>query len=244
MTISLRLKTAMDSAGIASQSELARQSGIPQPTIYRMLHRPGKRGPATDTLRRLAMTCGVSFQWLADGTNPQHGTVRRTRRAKANSGPEDKNRPADLQSGRLENAAEPVRIRQVQWRMSAGAATLDVLAEETAQDGPYLARGWLERRGYDDRKLIALAMADESMAPSLYVGDTAIVDLTDTQPKDGEVFVVHYEGMVLIRRLVRDASAWWLCADSTDQRRFRRQQCTGPQCAIIGRIVYRLSENI
>ena len=234
----------MNSAGISSQSELARQSGIPQPTINRILHRPGRRGPATDTLRKLAVACGVSFQWLADGADTEQGVIHHNEPTDAIPEPGNRNGIAGLKSSRLKGTAEPVQIRQVKLMVSAGSTDFSVLAQETAQESAWLDRKWLRRRGYDGSMLIALAMVGESMAPALYAGDTVVVNLADTQPRDGEVFVVNYEGTVLIRRLVRNAHAWWLCADSADQRRFRRKQYTGAQCAIVGRLVYKLSEKI
>ena len=142
------------------------------------------------------------------------------------------------------NMAAPVRIKRVNLMMSAGAPDLTVDAQESAQDNVYLDRAWLRSRGYDGQRLMALAMTGDSMAPGLYAGDTIVVNRADTQPRDGEVFVVNYEGTLLIRRLVREAGAWWLCADSTEQRRFRRKRYTGAQCVMLGRVVYKLSERI
>ena len=82
------------------------------------------------------------------------------------------------------------------------------------------------------------------MEPGLYAGDRLIVNLADRQPSDGEVFVLAYEGTVLIRRLMRDAGSWWLCADSSEQQRFPRKQYSTDQCSMIGRVVYKLSERI
>jgi transcriptional regulator with XRE-family HTH domain len=65
-TVSSRLDEAMTKAGF-SQSGLARASGVPQPTINRILKGPNKRGPETDTLRKLAQACNVSFDWLNEG---------------------------------------------------------------------------------------------------------------------------------------------------------------------------------
>lgn len=82
------------------------------------------------------------------------------------------------------------------------------------------------------------------MEPGLYAGDILVVNLSDRQPSDGEVFVLNYEGTVLIRRLIRDAGSWWLYAGSAEQRRFPRKQYINSECRIIGRVVYRLSEEI
>ncbi|WP_343743322.1 helix-turn-helix transcriptional regulator [Herbaspirillum huttiense] len=67
MTIGDRLDKAMQEAGFPSQSALSRASGVPQPTINRILKGGGKKGPETETIRRLAMACNVSFEWLNEG---------------------------------------------------------------------------------------------------------------------------------------------------------------------------------
>lgn len=65
-TMSTRLDEAMTKAGF-SQSSLSRASGVPQPTINRILKGPTKRGPETETIRKLAQACNVSFDWLNEG---------------------------------------------------------------------------------------------------------------------------------------------------------------------------------
>lgn len=67
MTIGDRLDKAMRDAEIASQSELARLSGVPQATISRILKGGGKKGPETETIKKLAKACRVTFDWLNEG---------------------------------------------------------------------------------------------------------------------------------------------------------------------------------
>lgn len=110
--------------------------------------------------------------------------------------------------------------------------------------GLSMSGAWQQSRGCDDRMLIALAMTGESMAPGLYDGDTLVVNLADITPSDGEVFLLSDEGLVLVRRLIRDAGKWWLSADNSDQRRFRRKHYSRVECKIIGRVVYRSSERL
>lgn len=57
----------MKDAKISSQSALARASGVPQATISRILKGDSKKGPETDTLKKLAAACNVSFDWLNEG---------------------------------------------------------------------------------------------------------------------------------------------------------------------------------
>lgn len=67
MDIASRLDEAMKAARIPSQSALSRASGIPQPTINRILKGVGAKGPEAHTLVKLAAACNVSFDWLHEG---------------------------------------------------------------------------------------------------------------------------------------------------------------------------------
>lgn len=77
-TIGWRLDKAMQDARVKSQAELARRSGVPQPTINRILNGDGKRGPETATLVALANATGVEFLWLQQGRGPQNASAAST----------------------------------------------------------------------------------------------------------------------------------------------------------------------
>lgn len=64
MDIGNRLDEAMKKAGYRTQNALADVSGVPQPTIARILKGGGKRGPESETIKKLASACGVTFSWL------------------------------------------------------------------------------------------------------------------------------------------------------------------------------------
>jgi phage repressor protein C with HTH and peptisase S24 domain len=244
MTIPMRLQEAMNRACIKSQSELARRSGVPQPTINRILKGVGRQGPATETLRKLAAACEVPFQWLGDGTGAESCAGAQQEAVLAMPEPDIDQLFISSTSLQADTAAVAVRIRKVRVRFHATTTEFAVHPDEKTGGEIYLGKEWLQACGYDEQMLIALAMTGESMAPGLYAGDILIVNLADRQPGDGEVFVLAYEGTVLVRRLVRDAGSWWLCSDNSEQRRFPRKQHSSDQCRIIGRVVYKLSKRI
>lgn len=70
-TIGWRLDKAMRDARVDSQAQLSRISGVPQPTINRILKGEGKKGPESATLIALANATGVEFLWLQQGRGPQ-----------------------------------------------------------------------------------------------------------------------------------------------------------------------------
>jgi transcriptional regulator with XRE-family HTH domain len=64
--IGSRLDLAMIEAGVESQAALARASGVPQPTINRIL-KGSSKGPEAATVRKLAQALNVPFDWLNEG---------------------------------------------------------------------------------------------------------------------------------------------------------------------------------
>jgi|GEM_PF-1251655 len=74
MTLAARLLSAMRRRGIRSQSQLARLSGVSQPSVHRILADPHGYVPGRRVLARLAQALDMSEAWLLDG-NASHGAV-------------------------------------------------------------------------------------------------------------------------------------------------------------------------
>jgi phage repressor protein C with HTH and peptisase S24 domain len=136
-----------------------------------------------------------------------------------------------------------VAVRRVRMKLSAGVIGWAI--ECHADDAPplFFRREWFERRGFRPDQLVALKVEGSSMEPGLYAGDTIVVNRSDTQLVDGEVFAVSYEGELVIKRLRRDAGEWFLASDNPDKRRYGDKRCADG-VEIIGRVVYKNSEHI
>jgi transcriptional regulator with XRE-family HTH domain len=103
-TIGWRLDKAMQDARIKSQAALARASGVPQPTINRILNSEGKSGPELNTLIALAGATGVELLWLQTGQGPQFPGSSVNASSKAHP----------VESTQL-RAVEPVATTTLQW---------------------------------------------------------------------------------------------------------------------------------
>lgn len=64
-TIADRIDFAMRHAGIKSQADLARLSGVPNSTIVRILK--DNSDPNVANLAAISRACGISMDWLATG---------------------------------------------------------------------------------------------------------------------------------------------------------------------------------
>lgn len=131
------------------------------------------------------------------------------------------------------------QIPKVTLRLQAGITGFQT--EPDRRDGgvQVIPRGWADRKGYDPAHLLAIQVKGESMEPTLYEGDTVVINLADKTPQDNAVFAVNYGGEAVVKRMSRDAGSWWLMSDNADQRKFYRRLCKGDECIIIGRVVRR-----
>ena len=75
MTLAARLLSAMRRRGIRSQSQLARLSGVSQPSVHRILADPHGYVPGRRVITRLAQALDMSEAWLADGRLPDRPAV-------------------------------------------------------------------------------------------------------------------------------------------------------------------------
>jgi phage repressor protein C with HTH and peptisase S24 domain len=232
-TIAARLDHAMKAAGFESQSALARSSGVPQPTINRILKGGGKGGPETNTLLKLAAACNVTLSWLQGGESESI--------LAAPALPPSAFKRVVVAD---DNDAAFTQIKMVKLRLSAGI--MGFQADPDYSEGGTLGvpTNWIERRLYVPERLIAIRVKGESMEPSLYEDDIVVVNTADTKLVDGNVYAVNYEGEAVVKRLTRDAGKWWLSSDNPDQRRYHRKVCQGDMCMIVGRVVRKESERI
>lgn len=223
--LSDRLKKAMAAAGV-SQAELARACNVSAPSVNGWLSGKSKflRG---ENLLAAAKALKVSQQWLANGVGPMQPIQQ-------------------LRSGETDLDSHPdlTPIRKVRLKLQAGVSGFGVEPEE--EDGPpiFFRNDWLQNRGFKPYNLIAIKVRGQSMEDKLYEGDMVVINTADTEPKDGRVFAVNYEGEAVIKRMLRDGGTWWLTSDNPDQRRFPRKECTDGSCIIVGQVIHKQSEQI
>ena len=73
-TIANRIDLAMSLAGIKSQADLSRLSGVPNSSIIRILKSNSQ--PSIDNLSSIAKACNVSIDWIVTGNeNPTNSPM-------------------------------------------------------------------------------------------------------------------------------------------------------------------------
>lgn len=127
--------------------------------------------------------------------------------------------------------------------MSAGVTGYEVEPDDQNGKPIFFRKDFLEQKNWKPDKLFAFRVNGASMEPRIFDQDVIVINTASTQPVDGEVFAVNYEGEMVIKRLKRDAAAWWLACDNPDKTRFPDKICH-EGVVIIGRGVYLQTERL
>lgn len=218
------IASAMKIKGV-SHTDLANHFGVKKPSVY------GWTSKGTISKGKLPEL----LAYFSDVVGPEHWGIP--------AGSPLINSPLAEKSSALE-ATDPgpdyVAVERVLLKVSAGVTGFQV--EHLYGNGPpiFFRADWLASKGYKPSRLFALRVSGESMEPHLYDGDLVIINSEDASPRDHEVYVVNYEGEVLIKRLLRDAGEWWLTSDNP---RYQSKRCH-EQALLLGRVIYRQTEHI
>jgi phage repressor protein C with HTH and peptisase S24 domain len=221
MTIGHRLDQAMKAAGFLNQKTLEEASGVPQPTISRILKNTGKKGPEAHTVKSLADACGVSFQWLYEGIGPME-------------------RQDDALSGIIKVTADDaagrfVGIRLLMRQVYLGVDGVDGDWEYEDEVSLSLPMEWIRAKGVLPSDLFAFRASGQSMYPSIRDGALIVATRADREPVDGKLFVVNHNGRPVVKRMEKEAGVWYLASDNPLPE-FRRRAIDNDS-RIIGKVL-------
>lgn len=141
-------------------------------------------------------------------------------------------------------SSEYIPIRRVKIKPSAGVTGYTVEDDGDIGNPIFFRADYLDSRGWNADRLIALCVNGASMDPSLYDNDLIVTHTGKTTPHEGHAFVLIYEGKTIIKRLRRDMGEWWLSSDNQDKRRYPDKRMDDEHARIIGEVVYKQSEII
>lgn len=222
MDIADRIKLAISQSGI-KKSHLAQQLGVSPSAITQWTSGTTKKLEGGNLIAA-AKILGVSPAWLATGKGEM--TV---------------NKEAVIVDEHPES--DFIGVRRVKFKLSAGISGYSVEYLNGHRSPIFFRRDWIEARKLNPNTLFAVEVSGQSMEPSLFAGDIVVVNTADITTADGEVFAANYEGELVVKRLVRNAGAWYCVSDNQDKRRFPDKVCD-EHTTLIGRVIYKQSERI
>lgn len=218
-SLSLRLKAARKKAGL-TQRVLAEMTGVSQPLISQI--EKGTNASSSD-LPKLARACEVSTDWLADGV----GSMEPGAAAESDS-PSEKD------------------YALIPQYTALGACGGDGYLNDHAEikGGLAFKRDWLAKMKARPENLNVIYASGESMEPYIMEGDVVLIDVSDTSPRDRQVYAIRRpDGGVSIKRLIHQmAGGWVIRSDNPDKARFGDETLSQDvihDIPVIGRVIWR-----
>lgn len=203
MSIGERLDKAMMDAGITSQSELSRMSSVPQPTINRILKNVGKKGPESETVKKLARALNVSFDWLNEGKGAQARNPHQDK-DETPAAPRKRELPADLgnvyawdDEEELAGDEHRVWVDRFDYHFSAGTGLIQW--EVRQKRALPFEMSFFKYHGVKPEHCKLLVARGDSMEPYLFDHNVFMIDSTDTRVRDGERYAIYYEDEPLVK---------------------------------------------
>ncbi len=227
MTIAKRLDEAMREAGFRTQKALEVASGVPQPTIARTLKGQHK-SPETATLKKLALACGVNFEWLIDGTGP-----------KKRSSVVYQNEPENQSNQAVNQEHAEYKISKYNVIASMGGGALAPSYEHIV-DRISVSSNWLKRntRGSSPSSLALITAYGDSMQPTFNDGDLLLIDTTVDTVKIDAIYVLRLNDELYIKRIQRrpDGSILMI-SDNKNYEPYLIENIETNSLKVIGRVI-------
>lgn len=104
-------------------------------------------------------------------------------------------------------------------------------------------RAWVQRMGANPNNLHVIYAQGMSMEPTIADGDVVLMDESQTEPRNGKVYVIRRpDGELLIKRLVHSVTGRWIIrSDNDDKRQFPDEELDVEAMStltILGRIIW------
>lgn len=177
-----RLKTARKSAGL-TQNQLAEKIGVSQNTIQKI-----ESGGDTKYIIQLANALNVEASWLQTGEGEMCSHVD----------------DVDVIDKDKDYSDTHISIDMYDIKLSAGNGKPVIEWVPRKSDEPLLFReAWFKAKRLSPKNCKAMYVRGHSMAPVLEDWDTVIVDISDTEIADGEVYAVVYNKHFYIKQIIR-----------------------------------------
>ncbi len=180
-TIGSRIRQAREELGL-SQTDVAHALKITPQAVQQW--EDGKTAPRGGRLDVLATYLGKSKAWLSFGDEE--------------SKPPTSNFRVIDESDELDPSCY-VKIERFNVKLSAGNGTVEWIPEKL--DPLVFRRAWFRKKGFPMEACKAMYVRGDSMEPMLMDWDTILIDTSDTELVEGEVFAVAFKGKLYVKKI-------------------------------------------
>lgn len=174
----------MKESGITTPTELARRSGLNQPTVHRIL-KGESLDPKLSNLKALAKALDAHYWQLTEDYET--------------SGVSEESKP---------EFEKFVNISFLDIELAAGSGFCG--AQESTQDLIPISKDWIFENSYSEASLKAVTVRGDSMSPRIQDGDVLLINTADSKPNSGNVYAIAVDDELRVKRLVKRMDGSWI----------------------------------
>ncbi|WP_392565445.1 XRE family transcriptional regulator [Utexia brackfieldae] len=213
LTFRDRLSTTMQGLNV---SAFAKKCGMSETVIRDYLS--GKTFPSLNRLATISEKCNVSYSWLATGYDIIDPPL------------EDEKKVYNEKIIRVPTYAKHLPDIELAKKMK--------LIRDTPPTMTYpVLEGWVDFRGFEPHKLISYWCKGKLLAPDIKNNDCLIVNTEYGEIIDGDIYLLEYEDITLVRKIQKTADGWLLSCNTDQHVAIQINQSNQDRLQIIGRVV-------
>ncbi len=228
MNLADRLQRALAERPDVSKADLARACGIKQPSVSDWFNGKTKRLSGSNLLEA-ARRLRVRPEWLATGMGPMH----------------DDAIEKDAGIPHVEPSEDDFELVP-QLDISASCGDGKFAEHVVVRGGLAFKKSFMRQFGISETNSRIIYAQGQSMEPTIGDGRVVLINLTDTVPQDGKVFLIcDQDGALILKRLVREydptvqATIWKTRSDNPDKRQYPDKILPDdPRVKIVGRAIW------
>ena len=218
-----------------SQTWLAERSGVDEGTISALITRDSQRSQFAPALAR---ALGVDLLWFMTGEG-EPGPLKFNAMDPAVDAPRVMYSRASAEQSLADYADEIVLIPFIDAQVGAGPGVSN--GDERTLDLHQYSRAWIDKNGLHAPALRRVKVAGDSMRPTIFDGDVALVNTAERKITNGKVFAFIVDGEARVKRLFKQFDGRIrVVSDNPDKLQFPDEFLTPDHMPeMVGRVVDR-----
>lgn len=228
MSLSARLKQRRKELGY-SQTQVAKLAGLSQPSYGDLEN--GKT-QSSRSLVQIANALKASPEWLLTGEGEMLSVQAQVDELVASM-------PNGITHDEIEPWREQVWVNFYDVSFCCGVGGGHPEFEPLKKTLPF-DQSFFKYRNLNAKYFKMIYAKGDSMAHYINEGDAVGIDVSDTEPKEGEVYALFWDGDLLIKRIYKEGGGVLrLASDNPGYPTKIVNESNGESLVIIGRVVYR-----
>lgn len=156
----------------------------------------------SNRIKEIAERTGVSEEWLVLGKGKPFPDENHDYRDEVSVVEQTPKKSIAGVIGQYDEASDThIEIERYDVQLAAGTGTAVWIVRKKNDDPILFRKGWYKARRLNPENLRGMYVRGDSMEPYLFNRDTVLIDISDTEISDGEVYAIVFKNRFYVKEL-------------------------------------------